>query len=133
MEMLFAGVGHGAKLPRQPRLDLRRRFDPLRQRASARRETRISRREAGRTFGMRSPVDSVSSASTPRSPPTASPTGGVITTTSVVSTVNAVVLALPEMRGKRGELLRAVAALAAAGEINVEFRLALPGHSKVRG
>ncbi len=77
---------------------------------------------------MRSPVDSVSSASTPRSPPTASPTDGVITTTSVVSTVNAVVLALPEMRGKRGELLRAVAALAAAGEINVEFRL---GHDRL--
>ncbi|GJD55096.1 hypothetical protein MTDSW087_03416 [Methylobacterium dankookense] len=36
---------------------------------------------------------------------------------------HAVVLALPEMRGKRGELLRAVAALTAAGEINVEFRL----------
>ncbi|MBK3401636.1 hypothetical protein HPY26_02335 [Methylorubrum rhodesianum] len=34
-----------------------------------------------------------------------------------------VTLHLPEMRGKRGFLLRAVAALAAAGEINVEFRL----------
>jgi hypothetical protein len=36
---------------------------------------------------------------------------------------HAVTLHLPEMRGKRGTLLRAVAALAAAGEINVEFRL----------
>jgi hypothetical protein len=35
----------------------------------------------------------------------------------------AVTLHLPEMRGKRGDLIRAVAALAAAGEINVEFRL----------
>ncbi len=41
---------------------------------------------------------------------------------------HAVVLALPEMRGKRGDLLRAVAALAAAGEINVEFRL---GHDRL--
>ena len=35
----------------------------------------------------------------------------------------AVTLHLPEMRGKRGVLLRAVSTLAAAGEINVEFRL----------
>ena len=41
---------------------------------------------------------------------------------------HAVVLALPEMLGKRGELLRAVAMLAAAGEINVEFRL---GHDRL--
>jgi len=41
---------------------------------------------------------------------------------------HAVVLALPEMRGKQGRLLRAVAALAAAGEINVEFRL---GHERL--